>query len=66
METALEESVFDISGEYVPEEERTEETEEELIKWYVDGYRTNIAWDVLDRLYEEARYCEKYDCCFGD
>ena len=19
-----------------------------------------------DRLYEEARYCEKYDCCFGN
>ncbi len=66
VETALEESVFDISGEYIPEEERTEETEEELIKWYVDGYRTNIVWDVLDHLYEEARYCEKYDCCFGD
>ena len=38
----------------------------ELIKRYVDGYRANIAWDVLDRLYGEARFCEKYDCCFGD
>ena len=66
VETALEESVFDISGEYVPEEERTEEKEEELIQWYVDGYRENVAGDVLGSLYEEARFCEKYECCFGD
>lgn len=60
VETALEESVFDISGEYVPEEERTEETEEELIKWYVDGYR-NMVRDVLDAIYDEALQIESYE-----
>lgn len=60
VETALEESVWDISGEYVPEEERTEEAEEELIKWYVDGYR-NMVKDVLDAIYEEALTIERYE-----
>lgn len=60
VETALEESVWDISGEYVPEEERTEEAEEELIQWYVDGYR-NMVRDVLDAIYDEAQQIESYE-----
>ena len=60
VETALEESVFDISGEYVAEEERTEEKEEELIQWYVDGYRSMVR-DVLDAIYEEALTIERYE-----
>ena len=60
VETALEESVWDISGEYVPEEERTEEAEEELIQWYVDGYRSMVR-DVLDAIYDEALTIERYE-----
>ena len=61
VETVLEESVFDISGEYVPEEERTEEKEEELIAWYVEGYRDNVAGDVLGAIYEDARLIESFE-----
>lgn len=60
VETTLEESVFDISGEYVPEEERTEEKEDELIEWYVDGYRSMVR-DVLDAIYDEALQIESYE-----
>ena len=61
VETALEENVFEISGEYVPEEERTEEAEEELIKWYVDGYRHDVAGEVLGAIYEEAKLIESFE-----
>ena len=61
VETVLEESVFDISGEYVPEEERTEEKEEELSAWYVEGYRDNVAGDVLGAIYEDARLIESFE-----
>ena len=61
VEHTPQESVFEFCEERIPEDERTDEAEDELIKWYVDDYRHETVRDVIDALYREAVTIERYE-----